>query len=154
MPGSPSEPCASSAGDVSHWPVATRACTRSGAFCAANLIIYLSGFATIWKLAIAMVVGLVLFAIGAVTQGTASKINKTCLAWVVPWLGGHVLISALGRYGEGYEVLPDWVDLGVVLAFALVVYYVAVRMTLTAEESAAAIAKDASQLDYTEAPAA
>jgi hypothetical protein len=124
------------------------------AFCSANLIIYWSGFDTTWKLVIAMVVGLVLFAIGAARMRTASTMNLRAILWIAPWLAGHVAIGALGRYGDGYKVLPNWIDLGVVIGFSLAVYYAAVQMTLTAAESAAAVAKDALQLDYTELPEA
>lgn len=118
------------------------------AFCSANLIIYWSGFGTVWKLVLAMLVGLVIYGIGAVRAGTAKEQSYRALGWMVPWLGGHVLFGALGRYGGGYEVLPNWVDLGVVVTFSLTIYYLAVRMTLSIEESKAAIAKDAQQLEY------
>src|SRR5215470_9314993 len=40
------------------------------AFCSANLIIYWGGFQTTWKLAVAMLVGLLWFAVGAKRRGT------------------------------------------------------------------------------------
>ena len=124
------------------------------AFCSANLIIYWSGFDTTWKLVLAMVVGLALFAVGAVRARTISSLQAKSAMWIVPWFLGHVALGALGRYGDGYEVLPNWVDLVVVIGFSLTIYYLAVRMTLSAADSAAAVAKDALQLDYTEAPPA
>jgi hypothetical protein len=36
----------------------------------------------------------------------------------------------------------------VVIVFSLVIFYVAVRVTLTKDEAAAAVAKDARQIDY------
>jgi amino acid transporter len=122
------------------------------AFCSANLIIYWSGFDTVWKLIIAMVAGLALFAIGAMRIGHKHKVRSAL--WIAPWFAGIVLFSALGRYGGGYEVLPNWVDLVVIIGFALAIYYLAVQMTLSAEESAAAVAKDAHQLDFDVDPAA
>jgi amino acid transporter len=124
------------------------------AFCSANLIIYWTGFATVWKLVLALIVGLLLYGIGAMRARTPQGPATRALHWMVPWLGGHVLIGALGRYGDGYNVLPNWVDLGVMIAFSLAVYYAAVRITLTVEESKAAIAKDAQQLEYEELPTA
>ncbi|MEO8843943.1 MAG: APC family permease [Kofleriaceae bacterium] len=122
------------------------------AFCSANLIVYFSDFPTTWKLILAMAVGLMLFAIGARVARTSSTINLRAVRWIVPWLGGHVVIGALGRY-DGYMVLPEWIDLAVLIAFSLTIYYLAVKMTLSAEESAAAVAKDAAQLEYLEASA-
>ena len=116
------------------------------AFCSANLIIYWGSFTTVWKLVCAILLGHALFAIGAAVQRTgAQRMIRTAL-WLVPWLGGQVLIGALGRYGGGKELLPEWVDIGVVIAFALAIYYLAVRMALTKEQVAEAIAKDAHQL--------
>jgi amino acid transporter len=121
------------------------------AFCSANLIIYWGGFATTWKLAVAMVVGFVLFLVGAARAGTLGDMKLKSAVWMFPWLGGHVALGALGRYGGGYNVLGEWIDIAAVIAFSLAIFYTALRMTLTAHQTAAAIAKDSYQLDF-EAP--
>jgi amino acid transporter len=119
------------------------------AFCSANLIIYWGGFESTWKLAAAMVVGLALFALGAWRSGTGAQHTVRNAIWIGPWFGGQVLIGALGRYGVGARnILPNWVDIAVVIVFALGIFYWAVSLTLTGEGTAAAIAKDAQQLDY------
>jgi amino acid transporter len=118
------------------------------AFCCANLIIYWGGFGTTWKLACAMVVGLALFAIGARRAGTLDKRAVRSASWMAPWFAGQVAIGYLGRFGGGREILPDWVDLVVVIGFSLAIFYWALGLTLSAEASAAAVAKDAHQLDY------
>ncbi len=123
------------------------------AFCSANLILYWGGFDATWKLALAMVVGLVLFAIGAWWQETGVRDRLYSSLWMAPWLSGHVVIGSLGSYGDGYDVLPQWVDIGIVVAFSLAMFYLALHTTLTQEQAAAAVAKDAFQLDY-EAPIA
>jgi amino acid transporter len=118
------------------------------AFCSANLIIYWGGFESTWKLACAMLVGLALFAVGARRSGTGANTVRNAV-WIGPWLGGQVLIGALGRYGDGARnVLPNWADIGVVIVFALAIFYWAVSLTLTREGTAAAIAKDARQMDF------
>jgi len=122
------------------------------AFCSANLIIYFSGFDTTWKLMIAMAVGIGLFAIGAVRAKTGAL--QKCWrhsVWIVPWFAGHVLIGWLGRYGGGSEVIPNFVDLGVVIAFSLVIYYFGLSQMQSQAAADAAIAKDADQMASAEA---
>ena len=110
------------------------------AFCSANLIIYWGGFDTTWKLVSAIAAGLVLFTVGAWRRKTGAQRTIRNAIWIAPWLGGHVLIGMLGRYGNGSKgVLPDWVDIAVVIIFALAIYYWAVSLALTKEESAAAV---------------
>ena len=118
------------------------------AFCSANLIIYWGGFNSTWKLACAMLVGLLLFAAGAWHSRTGATHTVRNAVWIGPWLGGHVLIGALGRYGDGASnLLPDWIDIAVVVAFSLAVFYWAISLTLDATAAAAAVAKDARQIE-------
>jgi hypothetical protein len=99
-------------------------------------------------------VGIALFAIGAVISRTnASKTIQSAI-WMVPWFIGQVVIGALGRYGDaangerGYEILPPWIDILVMIAFSLGIFYFALHTTLSRDASAAAVAKDAHQLNY------
>ncbi|MCU1384226.1 MAG: Amino acid permease [Acidobacteria bacterium] len=117
------------------------------AFCSANLIIYWGGFETTWKLACAMLLGIALFAVGAWRAGVRERTIKNA-AWIAPWFGGHVLIGALGRYGGGSSLLPNWVDIAVVIVFSIVIFYWSVGLALTPSETATAVAKDARQINY------
>ena len=118
-------------------------------FCSANLIIYWGGFETTWKLALAMLFGLALFAIGAKRAGTNAGRTLRNAVWIGPWLAGQVVLGAVGRYGAGaMNLLPDWVDLAVAIAFSLAIFYWAVSRTLPKEQAATAVAKDARQIDY------
>jgi amino acid transporter len=117
-------------------------------FCSANLIIYWGGFDVTWKLACMMLLGLILFALGAWRARTSGMRTVRHALWLVPWFGGHVVIGALGRYGNGAEILPSWIDIAVVIGFALAIFYYALHVVLTPQAAAAAVAKDAHQLDY------
>jgi amino acid transporter len=116
------------------------------AFCSANLIIYWGGYDSTWKLVGAMVAGLALFGIGAWWTGTRQHTVRNSL-WVWPWLAGHLIIGVLGRYGGGRNILPDWIDVAVVVLFSLGIFYWAIALTLSREATAAAMAKDTQQLD-------
>ena len=103
------------------------------AFCSANLIMYWGGFETNWKLALAILAGLALFAIGAWRMRTGASRTLRNAIWVGPWLGGHVVLGWLGRYGGGRNILPNWVDVGVVIVFALAIFYWATALRLSEE---------------------
>ena len=118
------------------------------AFVSANLIMYWGGFDTTWKLAVAMAVGLILFAIGAWIGRTGARRTLRSAVWMGPWLGGHVIIGWLGRYGGGRNILPNWTDIAVVSVFALAIFYWAIAVRLSTEDAAREVAKDARQLDY------
>jgi hypothetical protein len=107
-----------------------------------------------------MVAGLVLFGIGAARARTgASRLARNAL-WMAPWFAGLILLGALGSYGDastgdrGYDVMPHWIDLLVVIGFSLGIFYLALHLTLTRETSATEVAKDAQQLDYEMPPVA
>ena len=118
------------------------------AFCSANLIMYWGGFDTNWKLALAIFVGLALFAIGARRARTGAARAIRNAVWVGPWLGGHVLLGWVGRYGGGRSLLPNWIDIGVVIVFALAIFHWATALRLSREGSALEIAKDATQIEF------
>lgn len=118
------------------------------AFCSANLVIYWGGFDTTWKLVSAIAAGLALFTVGAWRGRTGAQRTIRNSLWIVPWLGGHVLIGMLGRYGNGARgILPDWVDIAVVIIFSLGIFYWAISLALSAEDSTAAVGKDRQQLN-------
>lgn len=116
------------------------------AFCSANLIIYWGGYDSTLKLVGALVAGLALFAVGSWWSGTRQQTVRNTF-WIWPWLGGHVIIGLLGRYGGGRNILPDWIDIAVVILFSLTIFYWAIALTLSREAASAALAKDTQQLD-------
>jgi amino acid transporter len=119
------------------------------AFCSANLILYWGGFDSAWKLACAMLVGLLLFAIGAWKSGRKSDHAVRNAVWIGPWLGGHVVIGALGRYGpNASNILPNWVDIAVLVVFSLAIFYWAIGQRLTDDGVSEAVANDNEQLAY------
>ena len=106
------------------------------AFVSANLILYWGGYDYTWKIAVALVVGLVIFGIGSPVAGTDAlsdappgHLDRT----VDHRLGHH---RGLGRYGDGSTSwLPEWIDLLVVIVFSLVIFYWAVQLSRSATRS-------------------
>lgn len=113
------------------------------AFVMANEIIYWTSWATVEKLMLAILAGYLLFAVAYATGHPMERppLDPRSLAWIVPWLAGLAVISYLGQYG-GTRLIPEWVDLGVVAAFSLVICYVAVAFSLPSYRVAAAVATD------------
>ncbi len=115
-------------------------------FCFANLIIYWSGFDVMWKLLGLILVGRVLFEF-ALRRADPKRtdVDFRASSWIWPWLIGDTVISVLGRYG-GHNVLPDWIDILVVIAFSLGIFYYAVEFSRTKEQVYAAIDNEDWQL--------
>jgi hypothetical protein len=61
--------------------------------------------------------------------------------WILPWFAGLTVISYYGQYG-GTKLIPEWVDLGLVAAFSLVICYVAVWLSMPSHRVAAAVVAD------------
>jgi len=132
------------------------------AFCAANLIIYWGGFDYTWKIICAMVVGLLIFGIGSTRADTGTFDGFPSAIWIPVWFAGQFVIGWLGDYGSDGagnrslfpEVAGVPTDIFVVIAFALVIYYWAVRLAVSAEEVDRAVVADLGSDDTPELVAA
>jgi amino acid transporter len=105
-------------------------------FCAANLIIYWSGFEANWKIFVGIFLGRMLFEIILRRRNNVRRldIDWRAAAWIWPWLAGITIIGLIGRYGEkNLNILPEWLDLVVVVVFSLVIFYYAVSLAMSSE---------------------
>ncbi len=113
-------------------PSAYLICPCAFYFC--NLLSYWTGWETIAKLAIAMVIGVLLFVI-ALVRGRiaihAAGLKSAC--WVGPYLGGLVCISYLGAFG-GKQVIPFGWDFLVIAVFSVIIMFLAVWNRATVSE--------------------
>jgi amino acid transporter len=122
-------------------------------FVSANLIVYWGGFDVTWKILVAIVIGLVIFAITYAATPAAKRLTLDIAAarWVAPWLIGLAVIGYFGRYGDGANnLLPEWIDLLTVVVFALVIFYWAVSCAIAPEKVKAAV--ELEELELTVAP--
>jgi len=97
------------------------------AFYCCNLFSYWTGWETISKLAIVLIVGLVLFGISYM-RGVV-KVNKQEMKsayWILPYLFGLVFISYLGSFG-GLQIIPFGMDFGVIALFSMGILYLAIQ---------------------------
>jgi amino acid transporter len=123
------------------------------AFVSANLIIYWSSFAAIWKLCLALLMGLVIFVINRIRLPVAERapLYLRSASWIAPWLLGLVVIGYFGRYG-GNNAIPNWVDLVVVTVFSLVIYESAEKLALTSDQVRQFLAAEAEELMHDTTP--
>jgi amino acid transporter len=117
------------------------------AFIVANELILFSGWAVVWKLIVAILIGFALLAISALTSPPEHRpsIEWRAATWLVPYLIGLGVISylssfdtstpssVLGLHGPTDDLKFGW-DVLVMAVFALVVYLSAVRMRLRRDE--------------------
>jgi len=105
-------------------------------FISASFIIYWSGWGVVWKLMVAVVLGYVLMAISRITNANPvrSPMDWNSAIWLWPYLGMMTLISYLGQFQGGRNVIPFGWDLVVVAAWSLIIYYSAIRLRLPEEK--------------------
>ena len=70
-------------------------------FVSANLILYWGGYEYTWKIACALLLGLLIFGIGSSVKNTGAFNQLRPAIWIGPWVVGSVLIGLAGRYGTG-----------------------------------------------------
>jgi amino acid transporter len=110
-------------------PAARLICLIAFYFC--NLLSYWTGWETISKLAIAMLIGLAFFMLSLLRKQTISNnLGLKSAAWIVPYFSGLILISYLGAFG-GKNIIPFGWDFLVIGIFSTAILFLAVKYRLT-----------------------
>lgn len=107
------------------------------AFVVATLIIIWSGWDTMWRLLLTMVVGVVVFLVRMRQERVRfDRLDLREASWLLPFIGGIGVISYLGDYGGGRGILDEpWLFV-VAAVFALLVFWFGHRVRLRNEASA------------------
>lgn len=118
-------------------PAAKISCLFAFYFC--NLMSYWTGWETIYKLAIALAIGLIFFVLAS-TQGRLRNqpLGLKSVLWIIPYLGGLILISYLGAFG-GKNIIPFGWDFLVIGVFSIIILRLAIacRAGVTTKQVAA-----------------
>jgi amino acid transporter len=114
------------------------------AFIVANLLLYFSGFETVWKLGIVLVIGYVLIGVAMAFDRQRPPLDWKSATWLPAWLIGLGIISWQGQYsGQSSKTprpptntlnIPFWWDMLVVAGFSLIIWFWAMRTKLPREE--------------------
>jgi amino acid transporter len=120
------------------------------AFVIANLVLLFSGFAVVWKLIVAVIIGFILLGISAGTSKPQDRpqIDWRSGMWLWPYLIGMVVISYLSSFdtstpskvaliglkGPVNDLHFGW-DVLVTAIFSLIIYAFAIRLRLPAEQT-------------------
>ena len=122
------------------------------AFVCANIVVYVSGYSTIFWLEMFIAVGFIIFGLYQVSRPASERtiLDLRSATWLVPWLAALLIISWLGRYdGNPTKVfgvtlvatqrLGEWWDLLAVAAMSLVIYYWASATAMSRDKVQAAV---------------
>ncbi|MFD0279790.1 APC family permease [Kitasatospora sp. NPDC127111] len=106
-------------------------------FVVASLIIYWSGWETLYRLGFAILIGYLLlggYALYAIRKGlpNAPRLDWRAAQWLPAYLVGLGVISWQGTFG-GQGNIPMWWDMVVVAVFAFAIYFWAIRVALPAD---------------------
>jgi amino acid transporter len=105
-------------------PLAKYICPVAFYFC--NLLSYWTGWETVYKLAIALLIGLGFFIIAVMRGRVAlSSLGSRSIFWLAPYLLGLALISYFGAFGGKNIITFGW-DFLVIGLFSLGIFYAAV----------------------------
>ncbi|HEX7339872.1 MAG TPA: APC family permease [Rhodanobacteraceae bacterium] len=101
------------------------------AFLSSNLVVFWSGWDTVWKLMLMVVIGFVVLGIQEIFWGKRTPdLDLRSGFWVIPWLGGLTLISWLGGYPELGKHAGNLGLLGSVVAVVVMAVFSALVMWL------------------------
>ncbi len=106
-------------------------------FIVANLVIYWSTWDVIWHVLLGMVLGLVLLGIGHIVNPSelTPSLDWRGASWLWPYFIGLAVISYLGPEDFGGRgIIPFGLDVLVVAAFSIAIYFFALSVRLTPEE--------------------
>jgi amino acid transporter len=113
-------------------PAAHILCLLAFYFC--NLLSYWTGWETVYKLAVAIMVGLACFSVACIRgKLSAEAAGFKAAWWLIPYLGGLTTISYLGSFG-GKNIIPFGWDFLVIAIFSLVMMGLAVATRSTKVE--------------------
>jgi len=95
------------------------------AFYICNLLVFWTGWHTVYRMMIAMAIGFIFFAWHCYRQKNHLWAKQWRVSWwIIPYLLGMTVISYLGSFGAGAGYMPFGVDFGIIAVFSLVIFLI------------------------------
>lgn len=107
------------------------------AFYVCNLMLQWTGWKTVWKLEVAVLLGIVIFICSHLFNKNTKneKLHLKSFAWLILYLILSGIVSYLGTFGGGIGIISMQMDFVVIAITSLIVYLFAQKSTLSDEES-------------------
>lgn len=110
------------------------------AFYVCNMMIFWSGWTVIWKLAVTLTAGAVVFIVSNyIHKNQDNKITKSdyiSSLWFIPYMGIFCLLSYFSSFQGGTHLIPLGWDFLLMFVFSLGIFYLSRALCLSKEESA------------------
>lgn len=100
------------------------------AFYFCNLLSFWTGWETLHKLSIALAVGTVLLLSNRYFRKNNPLIGLKALYWLIPYLGGLLILSYLGEYGGGRHLITFGWDFLIIAVFSVAIFILAIKTRL------------------------
>src|SRR6201995_4859912 len=120
------------------------------AFIIADLLIYWSGWETVWKLGVVLIIGYAVMGAFRISKNLRPPLEGKHAIWIPVWLIGLGIISWQGQFAGGAVKpplntgnIPFWWDIVVVAVFSLAIYYWAMYSRLPKEKMLALVEEQA-----------
>ncbi len=105
--------------------------TAPMAFVISTMVVYWSGWDTIWRLGVMLLFGLCLFFFRYRTIVRENRLDLKEAAWLLPYFFGLGVISYCGSFGGGLGILTFGWDILACALFGLFIFIFAVRSALS-----------------------
>lgn len=106
------------------------------AFYICNLLVFWTGWKTVSKLLVALCIGLIVFIYRfCLSHEMRQKMEWKRAWWLLPYFIGIGVISYLGNFGKGINVIKFGPDFIVIAAFSLAIYYLAIKLARIGKKS-------------------
>jgi amino acid transporter len=114
------------------------------AFYICNLLIFWTGWQTVYKMMIVLGVGMLFYGYHCFHEKNALRLKQwRTSGWLIPYFIMLSIVSYLGTFGDGKNIIPFGIDFGVIALLTLVVFYFALKASGTKyHNDMAALSKD------------